>query len=350
VRDRLPPFADRKLLSLRYDAPERIEAYLATNLKRIESVTADVCRDAEFDVIMTCLPTPDLAHHYFWKPDDPRAIERIHGCYAAIDRTIGRLVDLMDPSRDTVVVCSDHGGRAAPRRLFGINRWLADEGYLRMKPAAFSRSLAVGLTNRAVAWAKRQRVNQALARHVTGGLRRRVSAVTHNTAFVDWARSRDYGLDFFCPLAGVEVNLAGRQAEGIVAPADYEPLRTEMIDRLSSINDPASGGPVFARVVRREELFAGAHVDRFPDVVGVLNDDYDVKSQLDLPAVGVNRGQPDYPYMGYHGRDAYFCARGPGIRPGVGPSTSTMLDLAPTLLVLAGIAPPPFMEGRPFEM
>jgi predicted AlkP superfamily phosphohydrolase/phosphomutase len=350
VRDRLPPFADRRLLSLRYDAPARIEAYLATNLKRIASVTADVCRDAEFDVVMTCLPTPDLAHHYFWRPDDPAALERIYRTYAAIDTTIGRLVDLMDGSRDTVVVASDHGGRAAPRRLFGVNRWLAGAGYLRVKPAALGASLALGLTNRAVAWAKRQRINHAVARHVTGRIRRRVSSMTHNTAFVDWSRSRAYGLDFFCPLAGVELNLAGRQADGIVPRAEYEPLRTEIMGRLSSLHDPASGAAVFARVLRREDLFDGAHLDRFPDVVGVLNDDYDVKGQLDLPALGPNPGQPDYPYMGYHGHDAYFCARGPGIRPGVGGPSATMRDLAPTLLALAGVDVPSFMEGQPFEM
>ena len=174
--------------------------------------------------------------------------------------------------------------------------------------------------------------------------------MTQNTAFVDWSRSRAYGLDFFCPLAGVEINLAGRQAHGIVTSTDYEPLRREIVNRLSAFRDPDSGHPVFARVSLREELFNGAHLDRFPDVVGVLNDDYDVKTQLDRPIVGPNHGEPDYPYLGYHGHDAYFCARGPGIPVGRGPSTSRMRDLAPTLLTLAGLTPPAFMEGEPFDM
>jgi predicted AlkP superfamily phosphohydrolase/phosphomutase len=174
--------------------------------------------------------------------------------------------------------------------------------------------------------------------------------MTQNTAFVDWSRSRAYGLDFFCPLAGVEINLTGRQAHGLVTRADYEPLRRELVERLSGITDPENGRPVFKRVSLREELFAGEHLDRFPDVVGMLHDDYDVKTQLDRPIVGPNHGEPDYPYPGYHGHDAYFCARGPGIPTGQGEATSTMRDLAPTLLTLAGVVPPAFMEGRPFEM
>ena len=174
--------------------------------------------------------------------------------------------------------------------------------------------------------------------------------MTQNTAFVNWSRSRAYGLDFFCPLAGVEINLAGRQAHGIVQAGDYDPLRREIVDRLSAFKDPESGRPVFVRACPREDLFHGAHVDRFPDVIGVLGDDYDVKTQLDRPIVAVNHGEPDYPYLGYHGDDAFFCARGPGIRPSIGPSTSLMRDLAPTLLTLAGVSPPAFMEGKPFEM
>ena len=347
VRERLPPFADQKLLSLRYERPDRIGRYLDTNLKRIESVTADVCRDREFDVILTCLPTPDLAHHYFWKHDDPGALERIYERYAAVDRTIGRLAGLMDRTHDTVVVCSDHGGRAAPRRLFGVNRWLVDNGDLSASRSALGGSLTVGLTNRLVSWTKRHRLNHAFAKHVTGSVRRRVSSMTHNTAFVDWSRSRWYGLDFFCPLAGLEVNLAGRQSHGIVSREDYEPSRRDLAARLADLTDPATGQAVCGRVALREELFDGVHVERFPDVVGILNEDYDVKGQLDLPVVGENPGQPDYPFMGYHGDDGFFAARGPAVRPATATAMATMRDLAPTFLVLAGLEPPAFMEGRP---
>jgi predicted AlkP superfamily phosphohydrolase/phosphomutase len=345
----LPPFSDRRLLTLRYDNPQRVDEYLTHNLRQIETVTSTYCLDPQYDVVMTCLPTPDLAHHYFWKPDDPAALDRIYGHYERVDATIGRLGATMRDD-DIVVVCSDHGGRAAPGRLFGVNRWLMDAGFLVARTSSAVGRGAVGLTNRAVSWAKRQRLNQLLAKRITGRLRRRVSSMTQNTAFVDWSRSRAYGLDFFCPLAGVEVNLEGRQAHGIVKPSDYESLRQEMTLRLQALRDPDTGAPVFARVVAREVLFDGPHLDRFPDVIGILNDDYDVKTQLDRPVLGPNHGEPDYPYLGYHGHDAYFCARGPGIPAGVGPSTSTMRDLAPTLLMLAGVQPPAFMEGRPFEM
>lgn len=343
----LPPFSPDKIFSLSYQDPEKVEAYLRFNAAQIERVTTDAIQSSKYDVILSCLPTPDLAHHYFWRPDDPTALERIYGFYDDVDARMGRLFDLVDPET-TIVVFSDHGGRAAPRKLFGVNSWLADAGYLARRRSVLA-SPAVAVTNRIVNWAKQRRLNHALAGVIRGRLRQRVSAMTHNIAFVDWSRSRAYGLDFICPLAGVEINLKGRQAHGIVSSGDYEPLRDEIAERLSRFTDPDTGRPVFARVCRREELFDGLHLERFPDVIGVMADDYDVKGHLDVPALGPNRGSFDYPYMGYHGHDAYFCARGPGVPVGVGPSTARMEDLAPTLLRLAGLAPPPFMDGRPFD-
>jgi predicted AlkP superfamily phosphohydrolase/phosphomutase len=348
LADRLPPFSPHKLFTLRYEQEDLIDDYLRYNLRRIEDLTRATCRE-RYDVVLSCLPTPDIAHHYFWRPDDPSALERIYGYYDEVDAVIGRIVQDID-DQTTVVVLSDHGGRAAPARTFGVSRWLADEGYLTTRRSVVARPSAIRTTNRILNWGKRMRLNHLLAPGIRGGVRRRVSALTHNTTFIDWSRSRAYGLDFVCPLAGVEINLQNRQPAGIVATTDYEPLRREIIARLEHTADPDTGKRVFQQVLPREEIFHGPHLDRFPDVVGVLTDDYDVKAHLDLPAIGPNPGQWDYPFLGYHGCDAFFAARGPAIRRGSTTMMSPMFDVAPTMLALAGVEPPAWMEGRPFDM
>lgn len=344
----LPPLSDRKLFGVRYDRKDLVDGYLRYNLGQLETLTRDACRGGRFDVVLGCLPTPDLAHHYLWRPDDPEALERIYSYYELVDDAIGRVIAEAG-DQTTVTVFSDHGGRAAPTRTLGINRWLADAGYLARGQSALSGPGAVAFTNRVVDWMKTHRINHALASRIRGPLRRRVSAMTHNTSFVDWSRTRAYGLDFFCPLAGVEINLRGRQTHGVVPPAEYEGLCAEIRARLEDTTDPDTGARVFARVCRRDELFHGPHLDRFPDVIGVLDDAYDVKPRLHLPIVGPNPGQADYPFMGYHGHEAFFAVRGPGIRAGsIGPA-SHVIDFAPTLLALSGVTPPASMEGRPFE-
>jgi predicted AlkP superfamily phosphohydrolase/phosphomutase len=346
LADRLPSLAPARLLTLRYAQRARLDEYLRVNLERIEALILDAVRQPH-DVVLACIPTPDLAHHYFWRPNDPGAIEHVFHYYERVDASIGRIADAAGEDAN-VVVLSDHGGRAAPSRLFGVNTWLRAHGYLVVRPSLMTRPALVTATNTLVNWAKRLRLNHLVAPHIRGAARRRVSAVTHNTAFVDWTRSRAFGLDFVCPLAGVEVNLAQRQPDGIVSRDDYEPLRQELIDRLRLERDPQTGAPVFQDVDRRERWFSGTHVERFPDVIGVLADDYDVKGQLDLPTVGPNAGQWDYPFLGYHSRDSFFAARGPAIRVGTDGDGGRMVDIAPTLLALAGVDPAPWMEGRPF--
>lgn len=65
---------------------------------------------------------------------------------------------------------------------------------------------------------------------------------------------------------GVWINLAGREAAGCVAPADYEAVRDRVIAALEAWKLP-DGQPVVARALRREAVHAGAFVGRAPDVV-----------------------------------------------------------------------------------
>jgi len=65
---------------------------------------------------------------------------------------------------------------------------------------------------------------------------------------------------------GVWINLAGREAEGCVSPADYEATRDRVLAALRAWKLP-SGEPVVARALRREAVYTGPFVDRAPDIV-----------------------------------------------------------------------------------
>ena len=101
--------------------------------------------------------------------------DAIRDLYVDMDKLVGRVMDAARDD-DVVMVMSDHGF-GSWRRVFHLNNWLEENGYLVLKDP-----------NRR-----------------TPGLYRAV----------DWSRTRAYGLGF----NGLYLNLAGREGQGIV-PAD----------------------------------------------------------------------------------------------------------------------------------
>jgi len=66
---------------------------------------------------------------------------------------------------------------------------------------------------------------------------------------------------------GVSINLAGREPDGIVDPADFEKVRDQVMDALSSSVDPKTGRRLVKAIYRREEIFKGKHADTAPGIL-----------------------------------------------------------------------------------
>lgn len=344
---RLGRIASRRLLTLRYEDKPAIDRYLRELCRRTEEITAQVWRELAPDLLFTCVALPDLAHHYFSDPRDPGSLERIQSIYEEVDAALGRLVALAGPEV-RVAVFSDHGGGPAPRRTVSVNRVLINRGLMKARAGAGERAGMARAANWLVQRGRRLRLHEHLRPLLRGRVRDGVLAITHNDAFVDWERTRAYGVEFFFPLAAAEVNLAGRQRRGVVPPGEYERCRTEIAEALAALVDPATGARVCERVCRREEMFHGPHLERIPDVIGILAAGYDAKIQLQPEEVSDNTMSWSYPFLGYHAREGLFAAFGPGIPAGRTLPPADMLDLAPTLLALLESPIPESMEGRPF--
>ena len=83
---------------------------------------------------------------------------------------------------------------------------------------------------------------------------------------VDWSRTKAY-TSVRSTGEGISINLSGREPHGIVDPADYDVVRDQIADRLSSFVDPGTGRRPVARVWRREEIFKGRFADDAPDLL-----------------------------------------------------------------------------------
>lgn len=179
----------------------------------------------------------DQVAHELWgvtlDPTHPQYDPAVHdeyrdvipSIYEELDGVVGATLDRLGPE-DTLVVMSDHGF-ASWRRSFNLNTWLVQNGYMRLEPST----------------------RLPVKEFFTG---------------VEWSATRAYGLG----LAGLYLNLRGRESKGLVAPGDRDELLAELERELLAVVDPATGQPLITRVYIRERDFHDrGNLEIGPDII-----------------------------------------------------------------------------------
>ena len=314
---------------------------------------------------MAVLGGTDAIQHVMWRFIDPhhpqydeRKGERFGGevlrFFQHVDRALGGLLDSLDA--DTVLLLTSDHGFGPLDKWFHVNTWLLNQGLIVLKPG-----LATRLRRRLFRWGLtpmnafhllRSAGLGRLKEEVTAGrgsgrLRRLVPLLFLSFADVDWSRSRAYALGQIGP---IYLNLKGREPQGIVEPgAEAEALREEIAGRLRQVSDPETGESIVGTIYRPEELYAGPHLGQAPDLVFAPRWD---TPRGQIPGFGevdfgtnhiiapLQRG-----VSGVHRMNGVFAAFGEPIRPGAWLKGARIVDVAPTLLYLAGLPVPEDMDG-----
>ncbi|MDX1436936.1 MAG: alkaline phosphatase family protein, partial [Anaerolineales bacterium] len=227
----------------------------------------------------------DRASHQFWRHIDPShpahepaQAEQFEGAlrqvYQACDGWVGRLLELLTPD-DTVFIVSDHGFGPA-RRIFYLNEWLQQEGYLVLEKSEARGGSVVG---RLATPLFALNETSPIFRRLTGPLKKRAlsnflrdeyvhhrhgSLVRLNHLPVDWGRTRAY-----CPDEGaLYLNLNGRDPQGSVEPgAEAEALIREIVHRLGTLTDPLTGQPIDLQVHHKGHVYSGPYLDDAPELL-----------------------------------------------------------------------------------
>lgn len=249
----------------------------------------------------------DRLQHGFWKFHDPKHIKHepgnpyldvIRDYYAYLDAQVGTVLEMIDD--DTVVlVASDHGAQ----RLDGgfcINEWLIREGLLTLQGYPDQPTRMENLP-------------------------------------VDWERTRVWGDGGY--YARIFLNLKGREPQGTIAADDYERFRDDLRARIEAAAPPGT------RVFVPQEIYRSTKGVP-PDLIVHFGD-------LHWRSIGsVGYGQLTVqendtgPDDCNHAQLGSFILASPN-NPLQGEMTGQhLLNVAPTLLELAGYDVPGCMQGR----
>lgn len=326
-----------------------IEARKQAALFLLEEYPSDL-----FVVVFTEL---DRLQHFFWNDMDgshpahapgtlPQLTGAIEAGYIALDRVVADLVEAAGP--DTLVfLVSDHGFEGV-YKLFYINAWLAQRGYLtlnRRQSGSAMRATKKAL-QRLGLWELARRGRVALGKAGFAQAERIRSDNLSYATDIDWARTQVA----FGPNLGLNVNLQGREPRGIVRPgAEYDELCQKLQGDLESWVDPESGERVVSKVVRREEVYHGEALEFAPDLRLIMAKSSRYAGQYAYsPEVGAPHITefPDRVY-GNHAEYGILVVSGPGVRRGLQIKGASIVDVAPTVLASLGMPVPESLDGRP---
>ena len=267
-------------------------------------------------VLAFVFDTTDRIQHMFWRFEDkshpaydPELSERfgsiVEDYYRRMDVILGKLFDHVDKTT-LLIVFSDHGFNSF-RRSIHLNSWLAQNGWMALKPPEPNADTDGPLFSR-----------------------------------VDWSGTRAYALGF----NSIYLNLQGREGQGTVSPSEAEELKEKLSKELMNITDPSTGEPVIRRVYTNEELYRGPHAAEGPDLIVGFKPGYRVSWQTAVggaPAGLIEDNKKKW--SGDHLIDPSYV---PGIlfmnRPIRG-ERPRLIDLAPTVLEAFGLSKPREMEG-----
>jgi predicted AlkP superfamily phosphohydrolase/phosphomutase len=294
------------------DKDELLKRIYAMTTQRFE-VVRHMMTTKPWDFLMFVEMGIDRIHHAFWKysdlthskfePGNPYEFA-IRDYYKFIDQQIGTLLELVD-SDTTVAIVSDHGAKKMDGGIC-INEWLMQEGYLKLK----------SYPDKITPFEKCE---------------------------IDWENTMAWGAGGY--YGRLFLNVRGREAQGCVAPADYEMVRSEIARKLEAIVDP-EGNNIGTKAYRAQDVYR--------EVKGIPPDLIVYFGDLFWRSVGSIGHKSMYtfdndtgPDDANHAQHGIFVMKSPqnGSKQGWLEGLQLM-DMAPTSLRLLGVDVPSGMHGK----
>ncbi|RME39482.1 MAG: nucleotide pyrophosphatase [Planctomycetota bacterium] len=283
-----------------------------------EAMFFDALEKVRRGLVVCVFDGTDRIQHMFWRYLDAehpahggqggrerrQAIEEL---YERMDDLVGRTLAACDDGETVVMVLSDHGFNSF-RRGVDLNYWLEKNGYLAWNAGAGSGKYL---------------------------------------ADVDWSKTRAYALG----LAGIWLNVRGRESQGIVEPGEAADLRAELCRRLTGLRDEERGEVAIHRAFPAPETYRGPYRAEAPDVIVGYNRGYRVCWEA---AIGQRTDRLFHDntkaWSGDHCIDpklipgVLFCNRR------IEDERPRLMDIGPTVLELFGVDVPKHMDGRPLRV
>lgn len=259
----------------------------------------------------------DRIQHTFWRDIDeehpahsPEAVKRneIEKLYKRMDDLVGRTTNKCKDKDTLFMVISDHGFNSF-RRGIDLNKWLANNGYLKIKDESNGEKYLKA---------------------------------------VDWDKTKAFAIG----LSGIFLNLKNRESQGIVEQnGEAEVLRKEIAEKLLKLKDTKDNQFVIKQVYNAIEIYNGPYKNESPDLLVGYNAGYRASWETVIGQITDKVFHDNTkPWSGDHCVDAsivpgiFFCNRA------VETNNIGLIDIGPTVLNMFGVSIPSYIDGKPIAI
>ncbi len=266
--------------------------------------------------------------HYFWR-DEP-----VLEAWQTIDDGLGRFLD----EGHDIIIMSDHG-TCYVDSVFYINVWLAENGYLETERSVDTGLRSLGITRERALWlSKKLRMTSVLSQVVPERVQKMLpweEGVKKDRVLsvIDWERTQAVASN----QGPIYLN---------VPDEEYEQLRDELIEELSSLRHPESEKQLVRSVERGESYYNGPYAENAPDLILDQADGVHTSDAIGPEEWVADEGV----WKGGNMPTGLFLFSGPSFDDRGVTESAQITDLAPTILHSMGAAIPEDMDGEVLDV
>lgn len=250
----------------------------------------------------------DPIQHCFWNyydKKDPSYINNsmlnniIPEFYKQYDDIIGELLKILENEMQLLVI-SDHGHIMRPIKLFNINEYLRSKGFLKLKVTGNISLHRIDIVN----------IFKTITMKTVSRFHLETYALSFMKTFpnakksfvtpkrIDWENTQAYvadlsGLKSYC-YGGIKINK-------YQSNKNFNKITTDVINELKDIKWPDTNKKIFKTILKREDLYNGPYLERYPDIVYEMYPEYGAGWDIGGPLTAISHSHNIQP--GSHRRD-----------------------------------------------